>query len=563
MPRDPNALSSPLEQITDFAHSRLRISSRIEILTQIRRDPESSKDADQYLMRRIRGLTQGIKAAEENLGELKGVLDKMSAEPWFPATFITPVATPRGTAALVRHGANERLVMVSGEVELESLKSGDQVFLSSNLSVLMALSPCELDRSGELCTFERWIDDERILAKSRDELVVLSARSGLDREALKPGAMLRFSREAMLALELVKKSNQSKFFLEESPQETFDDIGGLESEIGRIKESLQLQLEHQDVVGRYRLPPRGSVLLHGPAGTGKTLVARALASWLGATAPGGRAFFMNIKPAQFSSKWYGQSESNYREAFRMARETAQANPGTRVIMFFDELDSIGGARGASHLRVNDSVLTSFLAELDGLASRGDVLVVGATNRRDMLDPALLRPGRFGDLVLKVPRPNRDGTREIFGKHLLPEIPYARNGHGDDLLATRSEIIDTAVSTIFSQNGESELATITFRDGKQRAIRSADLVSGAVIANISRSAVERACLREMRSGQDSGGLECSDVLTSLEEQFQSVASVLTPTNCRSHVDGMPDDLDVVSVKPIVRRISQPHRFLTVI
>jgi proteasome-associated ATPase len=267
---------------------------------------------------------------------------------------------------------------------------------------------------------------------------------------------------------------------------------------------------------------------------------------------------MNIKPSALHSVWYSQSEANYREIFRVAREVSAANPGVPIVIFFDEIDSIGIGRGQSHMRVHDNVLTALIAELDGLIGRGNIIVVAATNRRESLDPALVRPGRLGDLVIEVPRPNRRAARDIFARHLVPELPYARNGHGDDLEATRLEIIETAVSRIFAPNGDAELATITFRDGTRRPVRMPDLINGAMIANIAGEAVERACCREQETG--AAGVTFEDVEMAIVTEFENASRVLTPANCRSHLTGLPYDMDVVNVQPVERKVNRPARYL---
>jgi SpoVK/Ycf46/Vps4 family AAA+-type ATPase len=236
--------------------------------------------------------------------------------------------------------------------------------------------------------------------------------------------------------------------------------------------------------------------------------------------------------------------------FRVAALAGVEDPATPVIMFLDEIDAVGAARGESLLRVGDRVLQSLMAELEGLTSRGNVLVLAATNRQDALDPALLRPGRLGDHIIHVPRPSRSAGQDILGKYLPADIPYA---------APREAIIDAALSVIFSPNGEGELATLVFRDGTRRTVRQADLVSGAVLANISRQAVERACLREVQTGRS--GVNAHDVLDSITEQFEATARGLTPTNCRRYFAWLPQDLDVVSVQPVVRKVRQPHKYMT--
>jgi len=267
---------------------------------------------------------------------------------------------------------------------------------------------------------------------------------------------------------------------------------------------------------------------------------------------------MNIKPASLHSMWYSQSEANYREAFRVAREAGDREPEVPVVMFFDEVDSLGASRGHSLMRVDDRVLTAFMTELDGLDSRGNILVVGATNRRDSMDAALLRPGRLGDLVLEVPRPNIKAAREIFRRHLQADIPYAVEGF--DSNDSRREIIESAVSRLYSPNGDSDLFAITFRDGKRRIVRAKELISGASIAKIAISAKERACLDEVETGES--GVRLKHVLSAIAEEFESIAGTLTPANCRQHLTDLPQDVDVVRIEAIKKRASRSHEYLHV-
>jgi proteasome-associated ATPase len=207
------------------------------------------------------------------------------------------------------------------------------------------------------------------------------------------------------------------------------------------------------------------------------------------------------------------------------------------------------------------VLTALAAELDGLEERGNILVIATTNRLDALDEALLRPGRLGDLKIEVPRPGREAAREIFLKHFKADYCYARNGHGDDLGATRAEIMETVVSRIYAPNAESELATITFRDTKRRTVRAPDIVNGSIIANIARVAGMRAFKRHATTGAE--GLLLEDVLQALQDEFAAVVRALTPANCHHHLTDLPQDMDVVKVEPVVRKVSRPHRYLNAV
>jgi SpoVK/Ycf46/Vps4 family AAA+-type ATPase len=255
--------------------------------------------------------------------------------------------------------------------------------------------------------------------------------------------------------------------------------------------------------------------------------------------------------------WYGASEANYREAFRVAREAGDADPSTPVVMFFDEVDAVGHTRGNSLMRVDDRVLTSFMTELDGLQARGNILVVAATNRRDTLDPALARPGRLGDLIVDVPRPRMAAAASIFDRHLPADIPYVTDGD-EDPGASRQRIIDTAVARLYAPNGVGDVASIMFRDSSRRALQARDLMSGATIANIARSAIVRACLREVESGES--GLDTADMLEAIADELSAAVSALTPLNCHAHVSDLPQDLQVVRVEPVVTKVRKPHRFV---
>jgi proteasome-associated ATPase len=290
------------------------------------------------------------------------------------------------------------------------------------------------------------------------------------------------------------------------------------------------------------------------------MLARAFANYLAGHSSSGQCRFMNIRPAALHSMWYGQSEANYREAFRIAREAGAAEPDVPVVMFLDEVDAIGTARGNAVGRIHDRVLLALMAELDGLDPRGNVIVLAASNRADALDPALLRPRRLGDHIIHVPRPNRKAAEAIFSKYLHGGIPVDVNGDAREEKPPHEVLIDSVLARIFSPNGEGALATLRFRDGRERTVGAADLISGAVISKIVNDACERACLREIETGQS--GVRLEDLLSAVDVEFERVARFLTPLNCRGHIDDLPQDVDVVSLQPVERRIRRPQRYLRI-
>jgi proteasome-associated ATPase len=559
--RDETRIPFLIERLKAVGAGAPTVDEKIRLLQEIRGySREIGQRTDQFLIEELSALQLGLNDARVNQEKLSELLESMTAPPLHPAVFLGLVESNVGEAAMITWGNSRRVVRVSEEVDAASLVPGDEVLLGNELNVITAKSPYAFFQSGETASFDRYTPDRRLVLKWRDEEVVVDAAGSLQEKELRSGDQVRWDRNIWMAFEKIERSERTDLFLEETPCEGFEQIGGLDKEIEALQRSIQLHMQHAETVRKYKLRRKGSVLLVGPPGTGKTMMARALANWLGQVSTRGRARFMNIKPSGLHSMWYSQSEANYREAFRIARAAGEQEPEVPVVMFFDEVDAIGGARGGSLSHVNDQVLTAFMTELDGLESRGNILVVAATNRRDAIDPALLRAGRLGDAIVEVPRPNMRAGRDILAKHLGADIPYASADavEARDQAALRQRIIESAVSRIYSPNSESELATITFRDGKRRSVKASDLINGAGIAKIALSATESACMREVDGGLP--GIQLTDVLTAISEEFESAAHTLTPANCHQYLNDMPQDVDVVRVELVRRKIPRPHLYL---
>jgi proteasome-associated ATPase len=253
--------------------------------------------------------------------------------------------------------------------------------------------------------------------------------------------------------------------------------------------------------------------------------------------------------------WFGATEQHYREIFRVAREAAAEDPRLPVVIFFDEIDSMCGNRGESMNRIEDRLLNSFMAELQGFEDSGNIIILSATNRMDSIDPAVLRAGRLGDLVLHFPQPNSKAARAILSCHLPAGIPYIANGEGME--AAREALLNLAVAQLFAQNSETELARIKLRDGKERMVRAADLVSGAQLQSIAKAAIKKACVRASEGGPV--GLSAADVQAAISDFFVSAPCALTPRNARNYLHDLPQDVDVVRVDFVDRKVRRPHLY----
>ncbi len=549
-----NALLGPIMAVGDGAPTMEQKLAHIALLGA---DPETTKKIHCYLLEEMDRSRVGLMEAKVHQEKIGDLLKKLTAAPYHPAIFLATEPFAAAPSAMVLHGNTRRVVALGEDVELEGLRPGDEVLLSNELNYVVQKSPYRPFFSGEVAYFDRYLSDGRLVLKQRDEELIVDGSGSLDDVVLKKDELVRWDRTAWMALESIEDTKGESLFLESTPPETFADIGGLDAQIRKIQRIIERHHSRPELAAKYMLEQVSSILLCGPPGTGKTMLARALANWMAGLYQTGRSRFMHVKPSSLNSVWFSESERNMRETFRIARKAGEENPDVPVIMFFDEIDSLASARGNSLMRAHDNVLNTFMVELNGFESRGNVLVIAATNRKDILDAGVLRGERLADEVVEVTRPDRRSAHLIFEKYLAERVPYQREGAEGDA-ASRQRLIRTAVSQIYSPNGENSLVELYFRDGTQRTVKMPDLINGASIAKIARIARERASEWEEETGET--GVRQKDLSAAISEEAECLSGFLNVANVRSHLPELPTDVDVVRIERVRKRVKREYRYL---
>lgn len=525
-----------------------------ETVTTVQRIRGTSVEAgavvDRTLVESIMAYRRGLVDARGRLAELGETLDRLSTPPLHPAIFHRTVTSEGETKAIVQTGNARRVVLAGKEVNLNALMRGDEVFLNSGQNLVVAVSPDGPGRCGETAMFERKLTDGRLVLRWHDDPMVVETAGRLDGAGFKTGDVVRFDRSAWMALEKIELETGRKYLLDEVPDLPLDLVGGQGANLENLLSVLTMILVEPLRAAAYGLTGRNSILMCGPPGCGKTLMARVAVSEL-ARLTGKKCRFAVVKPSEWEAPYVGQTQENIRQFFQTLRETSEDG---YAVAFLDEVESVGRIRGGAVGHHSDKFLAALLAELDGFTDRRNVAIICATNRKDLLDSALYE--RLSDLEVNVGRPDLRGARAIFKIHLPESVPYQPNG--EMAKSTREEIIELAVSRFYSPNADNELCKIRFRDGKQRTIAARELASGRLIENICRTARRTAFLREVRGG--STGVQTKDMEDSVSQTLERMRTILTIHNAHAYLADLPQDVDVVSVEPIVRKVKQTHQYL---
>ncbi|MER6108110.1 proteasome ATPase [Streptomyces hirsutus] len=481
-----------------------------------------------------------LREARDQIVALKEEVDRL-AQP--PAGFGVFLMTNEDGTADIFTGGRKLRVNVSPGVDLDELRRGQEVMLNEALNVVEAM---EFERVGDIVTLKEILEDgERalVLGHTDEERVVRLAEPLLG-ITIRPGDALLLEPRSGYVYEVVPKSEVEELVLEEVPDIGYEQIGGLGNQIEAIRDAVELPYLYPDLFKEHELRPPKGVLLYGPPGCGKTLIAKAVANSLAKKvaevtgAAAGKSFFLNIKGPELLNKYVGETERQIRLVFQRARE--KASEGTPVIVFFDEMESLFRTRGSGvSSDVENTIVPQLLAEIDGVEGLQNVVVIGASNREDMIDPAILRPGRL-DVKIKIERPDAEAAKDIFGKYLTQRLPL----HGDDLAehggdrgTTVQSMIQSAVEHMYAETEENRFLEVTYANGDKEVLYFKDFNSGAMIENIVGRAKKMAIKDFLEKAQK--GLRVSHLLQACVDEFKENEDLPNTTN--------PDDWARISGK----------------
>jgi len=513
---------------SDSDEFRRRLDRLVAEFEALRRRYQLTREQCADAERQNERLVAVLQEAKQQVELLKEEVDKLCAPPNNYGIF--NCANKDGTAEIFVDGRQMR-VNVHPNLDAFTFEEGQLIVLNEAFNVIEGAGYVP---RGEIASVVDLLSDNRaiVLGHTDDERVVTLSEP-LRSEKLKVGDHVLYDPRTHFAFEKLPKSAVEEVVLEEIPDITYDNIGGLAEQIEMLRDSVELPYIHPDIFAEHKLRPPKGILLYGPPGCGKTLIAKAVANSLARSIEkrSGKetsAYFLNVKGPELLNKYVGETEHKLREVFKKARD--KASEDVPVVIFFDEMDSLFRMRGSGiSSDMEATVVAQFLAEIDGVESLNNVIVIGASNRQDLIDPAVLRPGRL-DLKIKVNRPDRDAAREIFSKYLTADLPFheeAVQQYGSDPEQIATRMIGDTIDRMYRTDDENKFLEVTYAKGEREIFYFKDFASGAMVENIVARAKKKAVKRTIDHGER--GIRLDDMIRSVNDEFKENEDLPNTTN----------------------------------
>jgi proteasome-associated ATPase len=524
----------PQEQIealvAEVEHLRARLAEAPKRMRTLEERLLETKGQLSQAIARNEKLSYTLRESRDHIATLREEVDKLTQP---PSAYGVVVGKNEDGSVDVQTSGRKMKVALHPEIDHLELEVGSEVVLNESFNVILARSP---EITGEVVTIKEVLEDGvRALVVGRaDEERICELADTVRGIHLRTGDTMRLDHRTNLLLEKLPRPEVEDLLLEEVPDISYEDIGGLDDQIEQIADAVELPFLHSDLFAEHRLPAPKGILLYGPPGCGKTLIAKAVANSLArkvAAATGdekGRSYFINIKGPELLNKYVGETERQIRMVFQRAREKSEE--GWPVIVFFDEMDSMFRTRGTGvSSDMESTIVPQLLAEIDGVEGLRNVIVIGATNREDLIDPAILRPGRL-DVKIKIERPNKDAAAQIFARYLTDEIPIAA---GESV----AQMITATVDEMYSEEDANRFLEVTYANGDKEILYFKDFASGAMIENIVRRSKKLAIKRVISGGAK--GVATADLVASIKQEYKEHEDLPNTTN--------PDDWAKISGK----------------
>ncbi len=512
------------EQQREVEKLRIQIQSMEE---EIRQLLHSRSQLDQA-QKQNEKLAATLQEAKTQIEALRAEVDKLTAPPSSYAIFSS---LNEDKTANVYVSGRKMKVNLHPAIKPKELRKGQQVILNEAFNVIEA---CGFDGQGEVVRLKDLLDGKRALVTMHfDEEKVAELGEPLLEERLSVGDHLLYDPRAGYVIEKLPKSESEELVLEEVPDVSYDHIGGLEKELEQIRDAVELPFLHPELFAEHKLSPPKGVLLYGPPGCGKTLIAKAVANSIAKklghlAGKEMRSFFLHVKGPELLNKYVGESERQVREVFNKAKE--RAADGHPVIVFFDEMDALFRTRGSGiSSDVESTIVPQFLSEIDGVERLRNVIVIGASNRQDLIDPAVLRAGRL-DVKIKISRPDQRSARDIFGKYITTDLPFGADEvdrHTGDRAGLVERLIGLTVEAMYAMSEENKFLEVTYANGEKEILYFKDFSSGALIEGIVSRAKKSAIKRFLANGEK--GIKGEDLLRAIRDEFKEHEDLPNTTN----------------------------------